>query len=132
MLFGNEDGLSIHAYRLAWTKCLDRLQVGGPFLNLKNFTDPYQEVIRALHVPVANAVIEEIYTSHSDLLPGLPRLELRTITISGLSTRAMVYRLSIRFKIQRPARPFSMKLVVKSRTPMGMSFSQKEAVIQPT
>ncbi|KAK0469029.1 origin recognition complex subunit 3 N-terminus-domain-containing protein [Desarmillaria tabescens] len=64
-----EDGdlLRWEAYQSAWAKCLDKLQ----------------SIIRKLHEPVVEAIVEEVKSAYTDTLPGLPYPELPTITISN-------------------------------------------------
>lgn len=41
-------------------------------------------VIRTIHRPVATAVVDQIRTAYSNVLPGLPYLELPVVSITSV------------------------------------------------
>ncbi|EGO26953.1 hypothetical protein SERLADRAFT_448068 [Serpula lacrymans var. lacrymans S7.9] len=59
--------LRLNAYRVAWSKCLSRIQ----------------EIIHTLHTPVIDNVVELVKSAYSDTLPGLPYYELPVITVTA-------------------------------------------------
>ncbi|KAH7883061.1 origin recognition complex subunit 3 N-terminus-domain-containing protein [Phlebopus sp. FC_14] len=64
--------LRLTAYRAAWSKCLDRVQ----------------ELIRALHDPLVDKVVDLVNSAYTDTLPGSPYTELPVISVaaSGIFT----------------------------------------------
>ncbi|KAI0046775.1 hypothetical protein FA95DRAFT_1542047 [Auriscalpium vulgare] len=58
------------AYRVAWKRCLDRVQ----------------SVIDALNAPIIEEIVKEVDQAYEDVLPGLPFPELPVIAISGASS----------------------------------------------
>ncbi|KZT04882.1 uncharacterized protein LAESUDRAFT_813778 [Laetiporus sulphureus 93-53] len=71
----NGHDLRMEAYQKAWTRCLTRVQ----------------SVVRALHEPVAAEVVKRVYNAYSDILPGLPFVELPVIAISAESGSFSLY-----------------------------------------
>ncbi|KAJ3505538.1 hypothetical protein NLJ89_g7363 [Agrocybe chaxingu] len=67
--------LRFEAYRVAWRRCLDRMQ----------------EIIRDLQRPTVKAVVQEALSSYTNILPGLPHPELPVISLlnPGLGTSFM-------------------------------------------
>ncbi|KAI9464079.1 origin recognition complex subunit 3 N-terminus-domain-containing protein [Lactarius psammicola] len=57
-------------YRAAWKKCLDRIE----------------HIVSSLHAPLVDDIVRCVHRAYDDLLPGLPRVELPVIAISGSST----------------------------------------------
>ncbi|KAF5384129.1 hypothetical protein D9615_003352 [Tricholomella constricta] len=55
------------AYTEAWRKCLDRIK----------------SIIQALHAPVAADVVQQVYASYDNVLPGLPYPELPVVTVTN-------------------------------------------------
>ncbi|CAA7266184.1 unnamed protein product [Cyclocybe aegerita] len=72
-----ENGLELRfeAYRVAWKKCLDRMQ----------------GIIRDLQRSTVKAVVQEVRSSYTNILPGLPHPELPVISVinPGLGTSFM-------------------------------------------
>ncbi|KAG2159548.1 origin recognition complex subunit 3 N-terminus-domain-containing protein [Suillus bovinus] len=67
--------LRFQACRAAWGKCLKRMQ----------------ELIRALHAPVVESVVEQVKKSYTDELPGLPYPELPVISVTSSSTSSSLF-----------------------------------------
>ncbi|KAH7928820.1 hypothetical protein BV22DRAFT_1126185 [Leucogyrophana mollusca] len=67
--------LRLDAYKAAWSKCLNRIQ----------------EIIRALHSPVVDSVIDQVENAYSDELPGLPYPEIPVITVNSSSTSSSLF-----------------------------------------
>ncbi|KAF8803363.1 hypothetical protein BYT27DRAFT_7226028 [Phlegmacium glaucopus] len=61
----NGQELRLAAYRVAWTKCLNKIK----------------EVIEELHNPSVKSVVKEIKSSYLNILPGLPYPELPVVSI---------------------------------------------------
>ncbi|KAH7886383.1 origin recognition complex subunit 3 N-terminus-domain-containing protein [Phlebopus sp. FC_14] len=59
--------LRLTAYRAAWSKCLDRVQ----------------ELIRALHDPLVDKVVDLVNSAYTDMLPGSPYTELPVISVAA-------------------------------------------------
>lgn len=57
-------------YKAAWKKCLDRME----------------HIINSLHAPLVDEIVRCVHRAYDDVLPGLPRVELPVIAISGSST----------------------------------------------
>ncbi|KAH9015607.1 origin recognition complex subunit 3 N-terminus-domain-containing protein [Lactarius pseudohatsudake] len=57
-------------YRAAWKKCLDRME----------------HIVSSLHAPLVDEIVRCVHRAYDDILPGLPRVELPVIAISGSST----------------------------------------------
>lgn len=57
-------------YRAAWKKCLDRME----------------HIVSSLHAPLVDEIVRCVHRAYDDFLPGLPRVELPVIAISGSST----------------------------------------------
>lgn len=59
-------------YKAAWKKCLDRME----------------HIINSLHAPLVDEIVRCVHRAYDDVLPGLPRVELPVIAISGMSLSA--------------------------------------------
>ncbi|KAI9438315.1 origin recognition complex subunit 3 N-terminus-domain-containing protein [Lactarius indigo] len=57
-------------YRAAWKKCFDRME----------------HIVSSLHAPLVDEIVRCVHRAYDDILPGLPRVELPVIAISGSST----------------------------------------------
>ncbi|KAH9039965.1 origin recognition complex subunit 3 N-terminus-domain-containing protein, partial [Lactarius hengduanensis] len=57
-------------YRAAWKKCFDRME----------------HIVSSLHAPLVDEIVRSVHRAYDDILPGLPRVELPVIAISGSST----------------------------------------------
>ncbi|KIJ64777.1 hypothetical protein HYDPIDRAFT_175307 [Hydnomerulius pinastri MD-312] len=67
--------LRLEAYRKAWLKCLERVE----------------ELIRALHAPVVDRVVELVNNAYTDTLPGLPYTELPVISVTASGTSSSIF-----------------------------------------
>ncbi|KZP30851.1 hypothetical protein FIBSPDRAFT_814660 [Athelia psychrophila] len=59
--------LRLEAYRAAWGKCLQQIQT----------------IIKEIHGPIVEAVVQHAQIAYSDVLPGLPYHEMPVITVTG-------------------------------------------------
>ena len=83
--------LRLAAYKTAWSKCLQRVQVRFEVVYIA-FTQPQQELIHTLHAPIVDRVAELVNTAYADTLPGLPYAELPVISVTGRHARKHKYR----------------------------------------
>ncbi|KAH0831285.1 hypothetical protein J3R83DRAFT_13920 [Lanmaoa asiatica] len=68
--------LRLAAYKMAWSKCLQRVQ---------------QELIHALHAPIVHRVAELVNEAYADTLPGLPYTELLVISVTVFGTSSSIF-----------------------------------------
>ncbi|KAN0125281.1 Origin recognition complex (ORC) subunit 3 N-terminus domain containing protein [Lactarius tabidus] len=57
-------------YKAAWKKCLHRME----------------HIVNSLHAPLVDEIVRCVHRAYDDVLPGLPRVELPVIAISGSTT----------------------------------------------
>jgi origin recognition complex subunit 3 len=76
-------------YRAAWKKCLDRIEVRCTFRLLRTRIETrVQHIVSSLHAPIVDEIVQCVHRAYDDILPGLPRVELPVIVISGMSLSA--------------------------------------------
>ena len=77
--------LRMEAYRKAWDKCLERTRVGYTSceLFLRSQVSSLQAIIHSIQTPVVDAIVKEIRTTYSNVLPGLPYPELSVISLTS-------------------------------------------------
>ncbi|KAH9064536.1 origin recognition complex subunit 3 N-terminus-domain-containing protein [Lactarius vividus] len=74
-------------YRAAWKKCFDRIEVCSTSRPLRARIEArVQHIISSLHAPLVDEIVRCVHRAYDDTLPGLPRVELPVIAISGSST----------------------------------------------
>jgi origin recognition complex subunit 3 len=76
-------------YRAAWKKCLDKIEVRFTFRPLcARIETRVQNIVSSIHAPIVDEIVRCVHRAYDDLLPGLPRVELPVIVISGMSLSA--------------------------------------------
>ena len=76
-------------YRAAWKKCFDRIEVRSTFRPLRaRIETRVQHIVSSLHAPIVDEIVRCVHRAYDDHLPGLPRVELPVIVISGTSLSA--------------------------------------------
>lgn len=78
--------LRLTAYKMAWSKCLQRVQVCLEH-HICTYSELEQELIHALHAPVVDRVAELVNKAYTDTLPGLPYPEVPVISVTGKHIR---------------------------------------------
>ncbi|KAH9000613.1 origin recognition complex subunit 3 N-terminus-domain-containing protein [Lactarius hatsudake] len=74
-------------YRATWKKCFDRMEVCSKFRSLGARVETrVQHIVSSLHAPLVDEIVRSVHRAYDDILPGLPRVELPVIAISGSST----------------------------------------------
>jgi hypothetical protein len=56
------------------------------FSHLPTHLQLSQSIINDLQAPVVDAVVRDVRTAHSDVLPGLPHPEIPVISLTGANT----------------------------------------------
>lgn len=76
-------------YRTAWKKCLHRIEVRFTFRPRRAPIETrVQYIVSSLHAPIVDEIVRCVHRAYDDHLPGLPRVELPVIVISGTSLSA--------------------------------------------
>lgn len=74
----------MEAYRAAWSKCLNQVQVRRAFTsNTQVIHVCVQTIMKDIHEPVVDSVVRQVHSAYSDALPGLPYCEMPVITVTG-------------------------------------------------
>lgn len=61
----------------------------SPFRPLRARTETrVQHIVSSLHAPLVDEIVRCVHRAYDDVLPGLPRVELPVIAISGMSMSA--------------------------------------------
>jgi hypothetical protein len=65
------------------------MEVRSPFRPLRaRIETRVQHIVNSLHAPLVDEIVRCVHRAYDDVLPGLPRVELPVIAISGMSLSA--------------------------------------------
>ena len=81
--------LRLAAYKMAWSRCLQRVQVCYK-QHICTYAKREQELIHALHTPIVDKVAELVNKAYTDTLPGLPYPEVPVISVTSKHSREML------------------------------------------